>query len=356
MSIPLRAANLWGYRELARSLGGDPEELLARHRIRPGVEHLPDAFVSFAAFAAVLEDSAAELDCPDFGQRLSAWQGLDMLGPVAVIARNSGTVLEAFTAIARYLYAHSPALLLTRASAEDLALAPALAPEPGGAAFRFTIDDPWAGRVDQAYELSLANGQRILRLLGGDGARPARAAFSHRRVAPLEAYERTFGGPVLFAQPWCGMEIGADLASRRIDDADPATQELAASYLQARFGPAEEGIAARVASLIAQLLPLGQGDASSVASQLRLHPRTLQRRLAAEGTRFATLLDRERRLRAGRLLSQSGLELGQISRMLGYSEQSAFNRAFQRWHGISPGRWRAEAHAGAARDKSPEKD
>ena len=68
--------------------------------------------------------------------------------------------------------------------------------------------------------------------------------------------------------------------------------------------------------------------ALTVADQLRLHPRTLQRRLAGEGVTFAALLDRERRAQAARLLTQPDLQLGQVAGLLGYSEQSAFNRAF----------------------------
>ena len=73
-----------------------------------GVEHEEDAFVPFDAFVALLEASADELNCPDFGLRLSRWQGLDILGPIAVIARNAQTLLGGLEAIARYLYVHSP--------------------------------------------------------------------------------------------------------------------------------------------------------------------------------------------------------------------------------------------------------
>ena len=89
MSTLIRATNLWGYGDLMRELGADPRPFLKRFGIRPGIEHQEDAFVSLDAFVRMLEASAAELDCPDFGLRLSRWQGLDILGPIAVIARNA---------------------------------------------------------------------------------------------------------------------------------------------------------------------------------------------------------------------------------------------------------------------------
>jgi AraC-like DNA-binding protein len=92
------------------------------------------------------------------------------------------------------------------------------------------------------------------------------------------------------------------------------------------------------------LLPTGHADAATVADQLRLHPRTLQRRLAGEGVTFAALLERERQAQAARLLTQPDLQLGQVAGLLGYSEQSAFNRAFRRWYGVPPGRYRPPRH------------
>ena len=67
---------------------------MSRFHIPSGAELRQDAFLSFEAFIRLLEASADDLRCPDFGLRLSSWQGLDILGPLAVIARNAQTVLE----------------------------------------------------------------------------------------------------------------------------------------------------------------------------------------------------------------------------------------------------------------------
>ena len=104
---------LRGYGDLVRELGGDPASFLARFGIPVGAEQQADGFVAVDAFIRLLEASAEDLKCPDFGLRLSRFQGLDILGPIAVIARNAQTVLGGFEAIARYLYVHSPALTLT---------------------------------------------------------------------------------------------------------------------------------------------------------------------------------------------------------------------------------------------------
>ena len=94
MESLLRATAMWGFGDLVRGLGADPEQLQRRFGIAPGAEHEDDALITLQAFARMVEACAAELDCPDFALRLSSYQGLHILGPIAVIARNAQTVQE----------------------------------------------------------------------------------------------------------------------------------------------------------------------------------------------------------------------------------------------------------------------
>jgi AraC-like DNA-binding protein len=93
---------------------------------------------------------------------------------------------------------------------------------------------------------------------------------------------------------------------------------------------------AQVSAVIASRLRLGVPTLSAVARQLAMAPRTLQRRLAAEGTTFERLTDDVRRRTAERLLRDASLAVGEIGYLLGFSEPSAFQRAFRRWHRLSP--------------------
>lgn len=336
MGSLIRATNLWGYPELVRELGGDPGALLDRFGIPVGAEHAEDAFVSYPAVVRLIEASALDLACPDFGLRLSRWQGLDILGPVAVVARNARTVREAFEAIARYLYIHSPALRLFEV--------PPVGPR-SGPVFAFEVDEPGLPYCPQGYELTLANGARILRMLGGEESRPRQIAFQHEQLGPWSSYEETFGCEVLFSQTWSGFDLGPELAGRPIDNADAETRRVATRYLDAQApgssGPGAGHLGDRVVELIRLLLPTGHCGADAVAEQLNLHPRTLQRRLADEGVRFHDLLERERKEQATRYLAEPGLYLSQIAGLLGYAEQSTFNRSCQRWFALPPGKVRA---------------
>ena len=324
MGSLIRAAAIWGYPELVRELGADPEAFLSRFHIASGAEHQEDAFISFAAFIRLLEASAEDLRCPDFGLHLSSRQGLEILGPIAVIARNAQTVLSVAEAIARYLYIHSPALRLTERRTER------------GLEFSYEVTEPNIPYPLQLYELSMGIAVRILRLLAGPQARFRAISFLHQQRGSDTAYRDALDCPVRFGQSWCGFELPTQLAERRIENADPETRRIATTYLEATYLPSTAPLSARVAELARRLLPTGQCSADAIADELAMHPRTLQRRLATEGVRCQDVIDRERRTQAARYLTEPELHLSQIAGLLGYTEQSALNRSCQRWFGKTP--------------------
>jgi AraC-like DNA-binding protein len=330
MGSLIRATNLWGYCDLMRELGADPQPFLKRFDIQPGIEHQEEAFISLDAFVRMLEASSAELDCLDFGLRLSRWQGLDILGPIAVIARNAQTLLGGLESIAQYLYVHSPALTLT------------VVPPAGGSNVKFSYEvTDLAFYPLQGYELSMANAVRMVRLLGGPEAFPRKVSFLHEQQSSDAAYRDALGCPVRFSQTWCGFEVARRLADTAIDSADPETRRIATKYLDSQYLPSTATLSERIAELARRLLPTGQCSAEVIADQLAIHPRTMQRRLAAEGLRCQDLIELERRDQAARYLAEPQLFLSQIAGLLGYSEQSALNRSCRRWFGQTPRQYRA---------------
>ena len=80
MGSLIRASAMRGYPELVRELGGDPAVFMARFGIPATAERQQDTFISFASLTRMLEATAEELRCPDFGLRLSGRQGLEILG------------------------------------------------------------------------------------------------------------------------------------------------------------------------------------------------------------------------------------------------------------------------------------
>ena len=131
-----------------------------------------------------------------------------------------------------------------------------------------------------------------------------------------------------------------------IPRADPSVARFLERYLDERIArlPPDSPIA-RVRAAIEAMLPGGSLALSKVARRMGASPRTLQRRLESEQTSFAQLVEQVRRARALTLV-ESGVSNAEIAWLLGYSEPSAFHRAFRRWTGTTPASWRSDRAAG----------
>lgn len=86
----------------------------------------------------------------------------------------------------------------------------------------------------------------------------------------------------------------------------------------------------------------GRPDIQMVASELGMSDRTLQRRLADEGTSFKHLLTEVRHEQARDYLSDPSLDIKEVAFLIGYEDQNSFYRAFRLWEGDTPSNWRTQ--------------
>jgi len=198
---------------------------------------------------------------------------------------------------------------------------------------------PGAQRVvpQQRYDFVWCVLLRSLRCAAGrDDIAPVVVKYTFPEPANAHIYQETFGCPVKFNMPQNVMEFSdTDLVM-----ALPANPPLAAGSgapVLASLAKAEPPtFSAKVQALLASLLPKGPPHRDDVAAQLMMSERTLQRRLAEEGTSFTNLVDDTRRELARQSLSCGELSLKMLSFQLGFSEPSAFYRACKRWFGMAP--------------------
>jgi len=157
-------------------------------------------------------------------------------------------------------------------------------------------------------------------------------------------HEETFGCPVRFRQSAAGFTVTRETwqTPNRAGSRDLLqTLEEHAGRLMTSLG-ASQVISTQVAKLILDELEGGDPSLSTIARRLAMSPRTLQRRLDDEGATFAEILDRTRRHVAQAYIADRGLALTEVAYLLGFSEPSAFTRAWQRWFGQSPRQGRAQ--------------
>lgn len=197
--------------------------------------------------------------------------------------------------------------------------------------------------ADEAVDAFLAAAVRIGRLMTLDRYRPLRVDLVRCAPESAQAYTEHFGAPVQFAASCNGLLIDRESWDAPLRGANPAvalaTEQIAGDYL-ARLD--RDRVAHRARRELQQRLPAGEPSLADLAAALALSERSLQRRLRDEGLSYKRLLDDTRRELASAYLEQSRHSLTEIAFLLGFSDQSNFNRAFRRWTGQSPRAFRAQ--------------
>lgn len=149
------------------------------------------------------------------------------------------------------------------------------------------------------------------------------------------------GAEVRYDQPWAGLSLPADELDRPLKMADPHAFQEAAEICERHL--AELEASATVSSRVRRLLlekQSGFPTLGATARRLHLTPRTLHRRLVAEGTSFRALLDDVRHRLACEHLRTGRSTVDEIAFVLGYADPANFRRAFKRWAGVPPSRFR----------------
>lgn len=334
----IRSAGARGFRSVVTELGGNANDLARRVDFPVNALDSDDVLVSDRSMAALLELAATELDCPDLGLRVATRQDVGMLGPLAFAVQSSPTLGDALSAAMAYLFVHSEGMQLTTVDDPH--------GERGVAAMRLDLSVPGYWPV-QGTDLTMGFIHRAAIGIAGGIYGLRSVEVPYRPVAPLSVYEEFYGVPVVTDSRAALLRVSAGAAAIPIQTRDDDVRRLAVAMLQhsSRSDRATE-CAPLVYSTVAQTLGTAAPTIVSIADLMDMHPRTLQRRLADEGTSFSEVLDEVRRHNARRLLSTPQMPLAQVAALLGFTEQASLTRAAHRWWGQSPSAIRRAATIG----------
>lgn len=198
-------------------------------------------------------------------------------------------------------------------------------------------------------EFSLAVALRLARDATGADIRPLRICFSHSAPDDLGVHTRYFRCPVEFSSGSNVMLLSRADAERPLLSADAALAAIVRRRLEKvlaeRDRPDDRSLGAQVRRMVVEELGHATLTPEVVAERLDVSPRTLSRRLAAEGTSFRRIIDEARCQFATALLHDRSLSVGDIAFFLQYSEPAAFHRSFKRWTGQTPRAFRRNAAA-----------
>jgi AraC-like DNA-binding protein len=197
-------------------------------------------------------------------------------------------------------------------------------------------------------EASIASLVSISRQVSTEAFNPIRVYFRHAAPKSTADHEDYFGCPVEFESNRDALLVSSETLQTPNRLGDESISRFFDTHLEAEISKFNDdsSLERLVQVQVSKSLSEGVPTISEVAQHLGMSGRTLQRRLSARDHSYQTMVDEVRRQLADRLLKQTNYSLAEVAFMTGFSEQSAFNRAFKRWQGQTPRSFRIKSQAG----------
>jgi len=312
-----------------QALGHDPGTILEDAGLSESSLDDPDGWLPGNAGATLLSTAARATGDENIGLHLALHADLRTLDVLYYALANSATLADGYAALARYqrLIHEGSTVQIDR--------------YPGGALMRHAFAGGFPA-PRYAADFILTAWVRAGRHITGVGWTPAEVRFAHAAAADIEDHERFFGAPLRFSCGENALAVPTAALELPCSDADPVLASVIARHAADRIGEIAGGgsFLARARRELDAQLRTGDPSARSLAARLRISVRTLNRSLADEGTTYRALIEQVRRELAARRLAEGRLSLAEIAFGLGFSDLTAFHRAFKRWTGRTPGEYR----------------
>ncbi len=319
------AAAATGFRDFVGSQGGCADDVLKSVGVTRESLADRDLALDLGAYVRMMELAAQQTGKDSFG----LWYGQQFLpedlGLIGAIAIASPNLREALENLARFFHYHQQATQVRFVSDGQLLQ------------LQYRITDGAILDRRQDAELTLGMFANVIRHCLGAQWRPVEVHCEHPRPLSARDHEAAFGAPVYFGQGMNALHFESDILAAPMPFANLARlTELRAALVRIGRGPGVVSLVDQVKGEIRSRLPDGPPFVETIADSLGLPRWTFQRRLADQGLTFSEIVDLVRRELAERYVQLSGVPVADIADILGYSELSAFSRAFRRWFGHSP--------------------
>ena len=323
------AGEVRGMLRVLEDLGYDLDALLAAAGLQRRDVGDPDALLPSRACATVFEKAHRERRVCNLALHLAQRTPVGANPLLDYLIVTSDSVGQGLERLARYLRLVNPNV--------------GLAVRRERSAVRVVVE-----RAQTPFFTELTVSLCVIRFMRetDDQFRAAHVSFTHE-IDDVAEYARVLRCQVRARASWNGVVLAKsalDLPLRRRDPVLRGWLERQAAAILARL-PASGDACDEVRSVLSAQATSGEMTIDAVARRLSTTPRTLQRRLAQRGTSFETLRDHARRQAAEVYLSRTTLTIAEVTYLLGYSEPTAFHRAFRRWHRTTPQAFRAQASA-----------
>lgn len=326
----VRVGTLLPLADILIGLGVNPATLLAEAGVDPKVFDDPENRLSVTVHNHLVALAVERTGCPHLGLLVGQRDSLQSLGLAGLLVRYSPDVETALRSFVRYLHTH-----VRGAKA-------ALTVDGSVATLNWEIYQPDVEAVDQVGDGALAVYCNVLRELCGPAWTPIEVQFAHREPVALHPFRMFFRTTLHFDAEEYSLRFASSWLQHPVAQADPILQRVLKKELDAVVARHEADFSEQVRGVLRSALLTGSARSDQMAALFSMHSSTLARHLKPYGIGFRDLVDECRYDVAREMLSHSALDVSQIAAMLDYADASAFTRAFRRWSGTTPARWRTQ--------------
>jgi AraC-like DNA-binding protein len=286
----------------------------------------PGMMVDVSVSEALVNYGADQLNAPDLGFRIGQWGDSGRWGVLGHIVDCAQSIQQALTLQQRY-----QSLVGTGSKSEfsidnKRVLLKWVPHYTCGIYLQEEVVTSWVAFAKKAISLKL---------------KPLEIHFSHSLVTNIKDYQDFFECPVYFDSDFTGIIFPEAILNLPLVGYNPDLLNVLMSYAniivsKKQKNAANEIITQYIMDTLSEKVP----TLADAAEFLGLSTRSLQRKFKEQGTNFKSIVDDVRKEYAFSYLLQSNYKMSYISQVLGFSEQSVFQRAFKRWTGITPGEYR----------------
>jgi AraC-like DNA-binding protein len=315
--------------------GGDLDRVFGHAGIDPEQLLHPTLSLALPNYCQVLEEAARQTGCDNFGLRYGQQFQPKALGLLGYVGLCSATLEEALANFAQAFPYHQHSTLIR------------LVDQGECYSFDYLVQHGAIGKRRQDAELTMGMAMNLVRHVLGDQWAPRAVAFEHARPQDWQEHRDVFQADVSFAQPFNSILVPKhEIVGKPMPGSDPMLLMVVKDAIRqlGDNGRAGDDLLTQARHAISTTLHLVEPSLERLASTLQLPQWMIQRKLREHGVTFTQLLDQIRQEMALRHLRQQDLSVSELAPLLGYSETSAFSRAFRRWFGVSPRQWRSASN------------
>ena len=334
-TVTRTVASLKPLADLLEARGHDTDAWLAPAGVAPGQLDDLERRISLAQALSLVDDALARTGDPALGLHVvekAQTRASDLFTYLAATSKNGR---EAFEAGTRYV----------KVVGSDFEFALEVQDGRTICSVRSAVMNGRQGRF--FAEVTVGMMVKFGRIVVGELDPSTEAWFAYPAPDYADEYGRVLQLPVRFDAPVHALSSTADRLDEPLPGANSGLQQLLDRHAREIYErlPRTDAFADRVRDVILSELPSGDPSAEHIAGKLGVSTRTLRRRLRDEGTSHREQLDDVRCELARSYLEGGGISVGEVAFLLGFSDTSAFHKAFRRWTGCGPGEW-AEANRG----------